>query len=112
MFNMEIFYTQESCGSVGCLLGYTPKALANIINMEAWHDQHSWSAFGKDSYNMWNIIEGYFFLFSSNWRDIDNTRLGACERIKFVILNDNFNYELSYRDNSRCKEWLALYNSN
>lgn len=114
MFDMDRFYSEDfqGCGNIGCLLGYTPKALANITNMQAWRDQHSWSAFGKDSYNMWTITFGYAFLFSSDWTDVDNTRLGACARIKFVILNDNFDYNIDFFGKARCSMWLALYNSN
>jgi len=112
MFDMERFYEKNECGTVGCLLGYTPIALANIIDMKSWRDHHSWSLYGKESFNMANLIVEFSFLFSSDWTPVDNTRLGACERIKYVILNDNFNYNIDFFGTKRCMMWRALYNSN
>lgn len=94
-FNMYYYLREEpECGTVGCLLGYSPAAIdyeKDIIEFST-----SWNTSYTDSasywYSLWSGTINYMFLFSGEWAKIDNTRSGALNRIKHVILHDDFDY--------------------
>ena len=99
MFDMGLY--MNDCGSVGCLLGWAER----LEGMDSLDYINGYNAIAFELYNMGRGSgKEHEFLFSSNWVDVDNSRIGALRRIRFVMDNDGYDYgEVDYI------RWYRLY---
>lgn len=111
MFTMRFFlqhlYAESriahGCETIGCLLGYSPMALGVEIQNEHLCALTRYAIYSGIHYNITGDDKVYKFLFDWHWEGIDNSRLGALLRIKFVIDHDDYDYgETNY------EEWHRL----
>jgi len=96
------------CDTIGCLLGYSPMALGIPLPVVSSRAYFNYAAFAKEWYNINDNSFIYNFLFNAAWTHIDNTRIGALKRLKFVIDHDDFNYgtePITYT------HWYKLYST-
>lgn len=82
----------HGCDTIGCLLGYSPVALGVEISNKHQYALTRYSIYSGIHYNISASDEVYKFLFDVHWENIDNSRLGALLRIKFVIDHDDYDY--------------------
>lgn len=69
--------SEQTCGSVGCAIGHGP--YVGIIK-EA---EENWYEYAERVFGM--VPARWAWLFSSNWKDVDNTPEGAAARIRYYL---------------------------
>lgn len=91
-FNMSYYRIKGDsdtveCGSVGCIIGHCTKldSSSNIsrfpsgtIDFTAWSAKFTNVKHGSMAWN---------YLFSSLWKDVDNTPIGSAKRIRHYVKN-------------------------
>lgn len=89
----EHYYSMENCGTVGCALGQAPltrglEPIAGDFEIEIYGSKKNlnYAAYGE---RIFGIISGeiWDFIFSSEWREVDNTPKGAAARIRYLCKN-------------------------
>lgn len=85
------YYNSTDCGTIGCLIGYAPECIPTI--------EDDYYASGKlHFYKYGNRIfsdiryQACYFLFSSIWKEKDNTLQGTIARIKYFLDNPEKDY--------------------
>ena len=68
-----------TCGSVGCAIGFAPFAGFQKHSGETW-TRYSWRLFVEDS-------KEWAWCFDEAWEDVDNTPIGAAQRIQYLLDN-------------------------
>jgi|GEM_PF-2667858 len=89
-FNMHRFRkggrVTPECDSVGCIIGHCTildkRPLPQLLNGEI--DFYSWA---EEFTGLPRRSPAWFYLFSSNWADTDDTPTGAAKRIRFFLKN-------------------------
>lgn len=108
--NSVAFVSHHNCGTVGCVLGWSPF----VKGLEPIEDDYVRS-FGKHvdflaySDRVFNIEAGsniWNFLFSANWKSINNTTEGAINRLTYVI--DNFDSIEYFEDHTPFSTFLCF----
>jgi hypothetical protein len=75
-------HERHPCGSVGCAIGHGPAAGIPILN-----NQEDWDDYANDSFG--SDVKLWDGLFNHSWAYINNTPLGAANRIR-KFLNTGF----------------------
>ena len=94
------FYSYENCGTVGCLMGWAPFIKGfepclyyddpfQIMHLDFM--SYVYKIFNFDLITNQEYSHVYKFLFSSEWKDFDNTPEGALARLD-VFLAGDFKY--------------------
>lgn len=111
-FDMDVFrnyyercnnaYGHE-CMTVGCVLGWGVEAfsLDELKEAEAYvseSDEVCFWTFGSNVLGLDEDDEVWTFLFSSDWKPIDNTLEGAIERLNHVLSDKPMNEHEHYQE--------------
>lgn len=93
-FSMTAYVYPNPHGIARCLITYTYRLFTGR-DYKVWRPTDDLPLMISSIYGFQELRHKDLmtFIFSYNWVGLDDTRLGACERIKFVILHDNYNYD-------------------
>ena len=69
------------CGTSGCAIGWAPV----VPGLEALEDDATWSGYAARVFGVCEWDADFAFMFSSSWKDKDNTPKGAAKRIRYFI---------------------------
>lgn len=76
----------HNCGTVGCVVGHGPYALGVQKEAAECWSEYALRMFGTNSDGFTFLQRPVFsFLFSGQWRSVDNTPYGAAQRIIFFL---------------------------
>jgi len=92
-FDMSIYreeynYYDPECESVGCIIGHCTiidkeNVKANYVDdLSGEIDFHKWS---EQFTGLKSISPEWNFLFSMDWKDVDNSIKGAVQRLEYII---------------------------
>jgi hypothetical protein len=74
----DIVFTELSCGTVACAAGHAPLAGIDCDEFENYSDLIGYLTNGGDS-----LV--YYWLFATEWSEVDNTPVGAAARIYIAL---------------------------
>jgi hypothetical protein len=84
------YYNSTDCGTVGCLLGFVPECIPVV---ESDYNSKKLYFYGYATRVFKSLTdEQCDFLFSSQWKEKDNTLQGAIARLKYFLDNSFFDY--------------------
>ena len=83
-FDMEQFSPANSmfdthCGSAGCIIGQGPNAGIKKFVGESWLD------YGRNNFGAHSTECSWQFMFSSLWKQVDNSVEGAAKRVAYAL---------------------------
>lgn len=83
-----VFIQNAECGTVACAIGHGPAAgIPSHVNDAGWWDYTS-RAFGIQPGHEELDDDLWAWMFSSEWKDTDNTPQGAAARIRWFLDHD------------------------
>ena len=84
------YESKNNCGTAGCALGWAPfiKGLEPVKKEFFKREDFSWALYTRRVFDI-SVVDTscafWMWLFSWDWKDIDNTPQGAAKRIRYLV---------------------------